>query len=161
LDLAADMEELCPDAWLLNLTNPMTTICRAVTRESGVRTVGLCHEITGVQHALSRVFDVGFLDMQPTVAGVNHLPFITAVDVGGDDGLERLRALLDDDPPEQRDLLAQHRVKLELFSRFGVLPGAGDRHLVEFFPGFLTEDSGWGERWGVALTSIEDREKWQ
>jgi alpha-galactosidase len=49
-------------------------------------------------------------------------------------------------------------VKLELFSRFGVLPGAGDRHVVEFFSGFLTEESGWGDRWGVHLTTIEERE---
>jgi alpha-galactosidase len=161
LDLAADMEELCPDAWLLNLTNPMTTICRAVTRESGLHTVGLCHEVTGAQYMLSRLLGADFLAIQPTVAGVNHLPFITSLDVDGDDGFERLRKVLADDPPEQRDLLAQHRVKLELFSRFGVLPGAGDRHLVEFFPGFLTEESGWGERWGVALTTIEDREKGQ
>ena len=46
LAIAADMAECCPDAWLLNLTNPMTTICRAVTRETPVRTVGLCHELT-------------------------------------------------------------------------------------------------------------------
>jgi alpha-galactosidase len=59
------------------------------------------------------------------------------------------------------DLLHHNRVKLELFTRFGVLPGAGDRHLVEFFPGFLTEESGWGERWGVNLTTIEEREWWQ
>src|SRR5262249_28283053 len=59
------------------------------------------------------------------------------------------------------DLLHANRVKFELFQRFGVLPGAGDRHLVEFFPGFLTEESGWGERWGVALTTIEEREHWQ
>ena len=52
-------------------------------------------------------------------------------------------------------------MKFELFSRFGVLPGAGDRHLAEFFPGFLTEESGWGERWGVNLTTIEEREYWQ
>jgi len=59
----------------------------------------------------------------------------------------------------KRDLLHANRVKLELFRRFGVLPGAGDRHLVEFFAGFLTEESEWGERWGVGLTSIEDRER--
>jgi alpha-galactosidase len=52
-------------------------------------------------------------------------------------------------------------VKFELFARFGVLPGAGDRHLVEFFPGFLTEESGRGERWGVGLTTIEHREMGQ
>ena len=41
------------------------------------------------------------------------------------------------------------RVKLELFERFGVLPGAGDRHLAEFFPNFLTEASGWGAAVGL------------
>ena len=161
LDLAADMQELCPDAWLLNLTNPMTTICRAVTRETPITTVGLCHEITGVQFMLSQLLDVGFLDIQPTVAGVNHLPFITALEVNGTDGFDLLRKVLGDDQPAKRDVLAQHRVKLALFARFGVLPGAGDRHLVEFFPGFLTEESGWGERWGVGLTTIEHREMGQ
>jgi alpha-galactosidase len=158
LELARNMEVLCPDAWLFNLTNPMTTICRAVTRETSVKTVGLCHEITGAQFALSQLLDASFMDITPTVAGVNHLPFITELDVAGDDGLERLREVLDRDDAAKADLIRQHRVKLELFSRFGVLPGAGDRHVVEFFPGFLTEESGWGERWGVHLTTIEERE---
>src|ERR1043166_4305484 len=51
--IARDMSELCPDAWMLNITNPMTTLCRAVTRETSIRTVGLCHEIAGAQFALS------------------------------------------------------------------------------------------------------------
>jgi alpha-galactosidase len=59
------------------------------------------------------------------------------------------------------DLLRKNQLKLELFRRFGVLPAAGDRHLAEFFPGFLTAESGWGERWGVNLTTIERREKSQ
>ena len=50
--------------------------------------------------------------------------------------------------------MANWRLKLELFERFGVLPGAGDRHLAEFFPNFITDESGWGERWGFGLTSI-------
>ena len=60
----------------------------------------------------------------------------------------------------KRDLVDQQPVKFALFERFGVLPGAGDRHLVEFFPGFLTEESGWGKRWNVGLTTIADREVW-
>ena len=48
------------------------------------------------------------------------------------------------------DLLHNNRVKLELFARFGVLAAAGDRHLAEFFPGFLTEESGWGHAVGSA-----------
>jgi alpha-galactosidase len=46
LEIVGDMEQACPDAWLVNFTNPMTRICDAVTRYSDVRVVGLCHQIT-------------------------------------------------------------------------------------------------------------------
>lgn len=162
LGIARDMAELCPDAWLLNLTNPMTTLCRAVTRETPVKAVGLCHEVAGAQHTLSRLLRADYDAFELTVAGVNHLPIVTELRVDGVDAFERLRALLDDPPADERVRLrlAANRVKFALFERYGVLPGAGDRHLVEFFPGFLTEQSGWGERWGVALTTIADREAW-
>ncbi len=184
VDIARDMDELCPDAWLLNLTNPMTVLCRAVSRETTVRTLGLCHEVTLCQYTLSLLLDVDLRELDLEVAGVNHLPVITRFGVGEQDGFALLRELLDDparadeptaaalppNPGRERssapgpgtrgELIAQNRVKLELFRRFGVLPAAGDRHLVEFFAGFLTEESDWGARWGVSLTSIEDRELW-
>src|SRR5262245_4436795 len=185
--IARDMAELCPDAWLLNLTNPMTTICRAANREApSITTIGLCHEVTIMQFTMSLLLDVPFFDVSPTVAGVNHLPIVSGLDVKGDDGLAMLRDLVEhadergSEPlsmpfPEglghekvaegpdwtKGDLLAANRVKLELLSRFGALPAAGDRHLVEFFPGFLTEESRWGKRWGVDITTIEGREWWQ
>ena len=181
--IARDMEELCPDAWMLNITNPMTTLCRAVTRETSVKTVGLCHEITGAQFTLSQILDVDFRSFDFEVVGVNHLPIITTLRIDGEDAMDRLREQLADpeklaDEPiylpdeirrelgdvasefTKRDLVTSNRVKFALFERFGVLPGAGDRHLVEFFPGFLTEESEWGKRWNVGLTSIADREVW-
>jgi alpha-galactosidase/6-phospho-beta-glucosidase family protein len=180
--IARDMQEICPDAWLLNLTNPMTALCRAVTRETPVRTIGLCHELTMTRFTLSMLLDADFRAVHPEVTGVNHLPVITALEIDGQDGFEALRELMSDPsrvaeplaadlpdefgvatgPDGQRtrgDLLARNRLKLELFDRFGVLPAAGDRHLAEFFPGFLTEQSGWGARWGVNLTTIENREQ--
>ncbi len=180
--IARDMQEACPDAWLLNLTNPMTALCRVVTRETPIKTIGLCHEVTMTRFTLSLLFDTDFRGLDMQVTGVNHLPIITMFDVDGDDGFTRLRDLVDDparhDEPlafdlpaefgEPRsgpggrwtrgDLLARNQLKLELFHRFGVLPAAGDRHLAEFFPGFLTESSGWGQRWGVGITTIEHRE---
>src|SRR5262249_9060432 len=184
LDIARDVEDICPDAWVLNLTNPMTTICRALTRETPLKTIGLCHEITITQFLLSLLLDVSFVDLTLTVGGVNHLPFVTAVDIDGDDGMARLRDLLaqreaiadeplpmtlpdglglteHSDGPEwtRPDVIGNWKVKLEMFERFGVLPGAGDRRLAEFFPNFLPPESGWGERWGVGLTSIDDRER--
>jgi alpha-galactosidase len=178
--IAREMETLCPDAWMLNITNPMTTLCRAMTHETSVRTVGLCHEIVGAQFALSLLLDAGFLDLEFELVGVNHLPIFTSLQVQGEDGFERLRALIADPAlgdetvklpaglgeeaaafaggVRKRDILDHHKVKFALFERYGVLPGAGDRHLVEFFPGFLTEESDWGKRWNVALTTIADRE---
>lgn len=179
--IARDMEELCPDAWMLNITNPMTTLCRSMTHETSIKTVGLCHEIAGAQFALSLLLDASFLDLDFELVGVNHLPIFTSLRVNGEDGFERLRAMLADPDGlgdqtvnmpagiakeaaafaggvRKRDILDHHKVKFALFQRFGVLPGAGDRHLVEFFPGFLTEESEWGKRWGVALTTIADRE---
>ena len=183
VDIARDMEEICPDAWMLNITNPMTTLCRAVTRETSIKTVGLCHEITGAQFTLSQILDVDFRSFDFEVVGVNHLPIITALRIDGEDAMDRLREQLADPekladepiylPDEIRRELRRRRVgvhqarsrheqpvKFALFERFGVLPGAGDRHLVEFFPGFLTEESEWGKRWNVGLTSIADREVW-
>jgi alpha-galactosidase len=178
--IARDMEELCPDAWMLNITNPMTTLCRAVTRATSIRTVGLCHEVTITRYTLSMLLGADFRDLDLTITGVNHLPVVTALRVKGEDGFPALRDLvehaderagemLDIDLPDDLDddvrsqltkgpVLASNALKFELFRRFGALPAAGDRHVAEFFPGFLTEASRWGERWGVHLTRIEDRE---
>ena len=182
--IARDMEEICPDAWMLNVTNPMTQLVRAMTRETSAKVVGLCHEVTICRFYLSMWLGESFLDLEPTVVGVNHLPIMTGLKVRGvDDGFDRLRALLDG-PAEARaerlpfpipdgigmgpskrksdewtkeDLLDGNRVKIELFQRFGALPASNDRHLCEFFPGLLREESGWGERWGVHLTTISER----
>ena len=62
--IARDMEDVCPDAWMLNITNPMTALCRAVTRETTIKTVGLCHEVTMAQFMLSLLLDADFRDIE-------------------------------------------------------------------------------------------------
>jgi alpha-galactosidase len=173
LAVARAMARACPDATLLNVTNPLSALCRSVTRETPVRTVGLCNELVGAQFVLSLLLDCGMHELDPEVGGVNHLPMITALRVGDDDGFARLRALLDDEtaqdgglwmePPEQmhwrkisdgptwtkRDVLANIPIRAELFRRFGVLPGSSDTHVAEFFPGFVTAASDYGREWNV------------
>jgi alpha-galactosidase len=89
---------------------------------------------------------------------VNHLPWITELRIEGDDGFARLRQAI-----EEREEAAffprENALKLAMLDRFGALPGAGDRHVAEFFPGILTEETGWGDAWGIHLTSIDDRER--
>jgi len=175
--IAHDMEECCPDAWMLNITNPMTCLTRSVTRESSIKTVGLCHEVGNfcldVAIALKQPWDA----VKPTVTGVNHFPIVTALDVAGDDGLAILHDLIDEvggtasltgpaegEPPDPFSKLAfarRHAVALTLFDRWGALPAAGDRHVAEFVPWILTEESGWGAEWGIELTPISRREEHQ
>ena len=170
VQLAREMEQLCPTAWLLNLTNPMTTICRGMTRATGIRAIGLCHEVTGVSHHLARLFDVPVEALTAEVAGINHLPVILRLDVGGRNGLDMLRDWLAEHGPfahaGQLDLNSvfdvftdRLAVKLTLFEQLGVLFGAGDRHVAEFIPGFLSEATERGRRYGVLLTTVDQREE--
>jgi alpha-galactosidase/6-phospho-beta-glucosidase family protein len=167
VQVAREMEQLCPRAWLLNLTNPMTTICRAVTRATRIRTIGLCHEVDGVRRHLAQLWAVAPEAITLEVAGINHLPVILRFSLGGEDGSARLRAWLaehspfefvDQHIPEVGDVfLDRLAVKLSLFTELGVLFGAGDRHVAEFFAGFLNEASERGKRYGIVLTTIEHR----
>lgn len=170
VQLAREMEQVCPRAWLLNLTNPMTTICRAITRATSIRTIGLCHEVT---HALPRFAELlGYADAPISfdVAGINHLPVILRFNLGARDGIALLRDWLAHHRPTDaitqttlttvRDVFKdQLALKLFLFDQLGILFGAGDRHVAEFFPGFLTPATRYGLAYGIFLTRIEHREE--
>ncbi|MGO9456479.1 MAG: hypothetical protein ACLP62_05455 [Acidimicrobiales bacterium] len=174
VEIAEAVERVAPDAWLVNVSNPLTALCRGVTKETSVRAVGLCNELVGMTFVLSLLFDVGFDRIDPVVAGVNHLPLITSLTIDGADGFEMLRTLLERpgsradepiwmDPPAamharkrsegqgwtKGDVIASAAIKFELFRMFGILPGSADTHVSEFFPWFLTPRSDFGRDWGV------------
>jgi alpha-galactosidase/6-phospho-beta-glucosidase family protein len=174
LEVAQEMERHCPDALLLNVSNPLSALCRAVTKHTRTKTVGLCSELVGLQFSLSLLFDADMRSIDPVAAGVNHFPLVTSLRIGDEDGFSMIRGLLSDpggyereplwmDPPEdmhcpkvspgpgwtKADIVAANRVKLEMLERFGVLPGASDTHIVEFLPGFVQADSDFGRDWGV------------
>jgi len=170
VQMAREMERLCPQAWLLNLTNPMTTICRAVTRTTNIRTIGLCHEVSGMRHHLAGLLSARVETIALEVAGINHLPAILRCSIGGQDGIGMLREWLAEHGPfelvDHRELdtvwdVFQDRLalKLTLFQQRGVLFGAGDRHVAEFFSGFLTQASERGRRYGIVLTTVAHREE--
>ncbi len=173
-EVARSMERHCPNALLVNVSNPLTALCRAAGRESSVRVVGLCNELVGLKFSMSLLFDAPMHTVDPVSAGVNHLPLVTELRIDGDDGFSMLRSLIEDPeavagepiwmaPVEgmhwqkfsageawtKADVVANNRLKLELFARFDVLPGASDTHVAEFFPGFVTPHSDFGREWGV------------
>ena len=173
-DVAREMERYCPQALLVNVSNPLTALCRAAGRESSIRVVGLCNELVGLKFSMSLLFDAPMHSVDPVSAGVNHFPLVTELRIDGADGFDMLRSVLEEpgahggepiwmDPIEgmhwkkvsegdrwtKADVVANNRLKLELFRRFEVLPGASDTHVAEFLPGFVTAASDFGREWGV------------
>jgi alpha-galactosidase len=171
--IGRDMEEGCPDAWMLNITNPMTTLTRSVCRETSIKTVGLCHEVGHFCMDVAIAFGKPHTSIRPTVVGINHFPVITGLEIDGADGFVLLRELVDElgglgalipgpegpepEPFTKADFGRRHALKLTILDRYGALPGAGDRHVAEFIPSALTEASGWGARWGIGLTPMARR----
>ncbi len=167
VEIAQKVNELCPNALFLNYTNPMSTLTRALclTRSVPSRTVGLCHEYIGVRENLAKVFGIEPGKIQTRVAGINHLIWMTDLYVEGGRVWDEIpgiakeilagEILVDSD---DTSVFADHaKVKSTLFQLYGALPAAGDRHIAEFFPHFITESTGWGADYDIRLTSIEDR----
>jgi alpha-galactosidase len=172
--VAKTAEKCCPDALLVNVSNPLTALCRAASRESRMRVVGLCNELVGLKFSMSLLFDAPLHSVDPVAAGVNHLPLVTSLRIGETDGFARLAQVLDEPAAQgeepiwmapveamhwvkvsdgdgwtKADVIANNRIKFELFRRFGVLPGSSDTHVSEFFAGFLSPVSDFGRDWGV------------
>lgn len=85
LDLCSEMEELCPDALLLQYANPMAILCWAAARASSIRTVGLCHSVHGTARELARDVAVPPGEVEYVCAGINHLAFYLELRRDGED----------------------------------------------------------------------------
>jgi alpha-galactosidase len=166
--IAQAMERRCPDAWMLNLTNPLTVLTRAVTMTTRIKAMGLCHELFGVRAGLIRMFGGSASDFEVRVAGINHLIWLLDMTIRGRDGLQMVREFVaegrtlpipDGTVQWNEPFVDRWKLKLTLFELYDALPAAGDRHLAEFFPYFLTDDTHQGWDYGVQLTRISNRER--
>jgi alpha-galactosidase len=75
LDICRDMEELCPDALLLNYVNPMSMLCWAISRASTIKTIGLCHSVQHTAHQLAEDLGIDADTVEYRCAGINHMAF--------------------------------------------------------------------------------------
>jgi alpha-galactosidase len=135
LGIAADMADACPDAWLLNYTNPMAMLCWAVYEGSPIdRVVGLCHSVQATTRRLAELVGVPFDDVTFLGAGINHQSFILRFEREG----ENLYPLLDD--AIERDPELARTVRVELYRRFGYFPTESSEHGAEYVPWFMRDD---------------------
>ncbi|WP_226482647.1 alpha-galactosidase [Natrinema amylolyticum] len=134
IDIARDMEELCPDALLLNYTNPMAILCWAVDEATDVDVVGLCHSVQHTTAAIGRYLDVPSEELQHWVAGINHMAWYLELEHDGEDCYPALREAADDP-----DVYAQDPVRFDVMDHFGAFITESSHHLSEYLPYFRTD----------------------
>ena len=166
VEIARAMERSCPDAVLLNLTNPLTVLTRAVTKATSIGAVGLCHELFSTLGMLSKMFDAPEEVINVRVAGVNHFIWVTDVSVHGRDvtgeafrrisGGEAREISLSDTDGDSDPFTNTWGFRTELCRLYGYLPAAGDRHVCEFLPGYLRVEKE-RERLDLRVTTVDVR----
>jgi alpha-galactosidase len=135
LAMCADMEELCPDVWFLNYTNPMAMNCRAVNRASPIRTVGLCHSVQGTAYELAGDLGIPYGEIDYLAAGINHMAFYLRFERDGEDLYPALRALgLSGAVPDD------NRVRYDVLRHFGYFVTESSEHFAEYVPWFIKRD---------------------
>ena len=133
--IARDMFELCPDAWLLNYTNPMAMLCWSVYAGTPIkRVVGLCHSVQWTTRGLAELVGVPYEEVEYLGAGVNHQAWILQFRHQGRD----LYPLLDE--AIERDPELRRRVRVEMYRRLGYFPTESSEHSAEYLPWFMRSD---------------------
>jgi alpha-galactosidase len=138
LDICHDMEELCPNALLMNYTNPMATITWSLNDYTRIKNVGLCHSVYGTARTLARYINAPFEEVSYWVAGLNHFAWFLEFKWRGEDAYPLLREKLKDpsvydgtNPRGGRDM-----VRAELFKAFGYYVTESSNHCSSYTPYF-------------------------
>ncbi|MEU7853983.1 alpha-glucosidase/alpha-galactosidase [Nonomuraea sp. NPDC049141] len=134
--LGEDIAAVCPDAWLLNYTNPMAMNVQYLTEATGLtRVVGLCHSVYWTMRDLSDLVGVPFEEVTYRAAGVNHQAWVLRFEHDGADLYPRLDALIAGDEQLRR------RVRVDMYRRLGYYPTETSEHSSEYVPWYLGHDS--------------------
>lgn len=174
VDIARDVEELCPDAWFFNYSNPMTANCWAIREATGVPVVGLCHGTFHVVRQLASFISAPPDEVTALYAGLNHLTFIYDLRWRGRDAWPLARARLARERGDSIDTQTlgsqfpemgavssrafpstENPFSWSLFETYGAYPAANDRHVTEFFPERFPGGAYHGKTLGMDAFSFE------
>jgi len=173
---AKTIKRICPDAWVINYTNPMSLCVRALYNAfPEIKAFGCCHEVFGAQELLAEmvklklgISDVKRNDIHVNVLGLNHFTWFDKASWRNYDLIEMYKEFTDeyyvsgfannDGEMPDKCFTCNNRVKFDLFRNYGLIAAAGDRHLAEFMPGDIyLKNQETAEKWGFFLTSVDWR----
>ncbi len=175
LQFARAVRDICPQAYVINYSNPLTVLTRTLYKGfPGIKAFGCCHEVKGTKRLLASIAgdalgggNPDIDDIDANVLGINHFTWLDTAKYKGTDLF-----------PTYRDFAVRHyekgfcarggwnddyfksanRVKFDLFLRYGLIAAAGDRHLAEFCPGWYLKSPETAAEWRFNLTPVEWRE---
>ncbi|MDD3410960.1 MAG: alpha-glucosidase/alpha-galactosidase [Eubacteriales bacterium] len=132
-DFARDMEEVCPNAWFLNYTNPMSMLTGAMLRLTPIKTVGLCHSVQVCCSGLLEGLGMPYDDLvQWKIAGINHQAWLLEVTRDGKDLYPEIKAKAAARTEKHKDM-----VRYEIMKRFGYYVTESSEHNSEYMPYFI------------------------
>ncbi len=153
LDIARDMEALCPDAWLLNYTNPMAIACWAINDATSTKTVGLCHSVQNTAHRLAEYIGAPPEEVAYWTAGINLMAWFLRFERNGRDAYPALWASMQDPRVYSRD-----SVRFEVMRHFGYFVSESSRHMSEYVPYFRRQRA-LMEQYNLAPFDLAARER--
>ena len=144
LDFARDIEEVAPNAWFLNYTNPMSMLTGAMLRGTSVKTVGLCHSVQVCAKSLLETLGMECSEeraanLRAHIAGINHMAWLLSISENGKDLYPELKKLADEkiaqwraakDPKEK----SGNMIRIEMMRRFGFFVTESSEHNAEYQP---------------------------
>ncbi|MNJ24077.1 Alpha-galactosidase [compost metagenome] len=133
LDFAKDMQEVCPDAWFLNYTNPMAVLTNVMNTAGGIKTVGLCHSVQKCIPELFGALGLSEEGLETKIAGINHMAWLLEVKRDGKDLYPEIRKLAAEKQKESH----HDMIRFELMLRFGYYVTESSEHNAEYHPYFI------------------------
>ncbi len=175
--IALAVRDVCPNAWVINYTNPMTVCVRTLYKVfPQIKAFGCCHEVFATQRLLAEALNkiegiegVNRRDIKTDITGINHFTWVTGAHYKDmdlfpiyDKFVDKVQAgeiiTFDKDGPKSLMFHSHEFVKMDLFKRYGYIAAAGDRHLAEFVPiEWYMKDPKQVDEWGYGLTTIDWR----
>lgn len=128
MDIVRDMERVCPNAVLLNYTNPMAMLCGAIQRQSFIPTTGLCHSVQGTAQMLGWWIGAGLDEITYTCAGINHQAWYLDFKVNGADAYPLIRQAI----TESEEIYNMEQVRNEMFLALGYYVTESSGHNSEY-----------------------------
>ncbi len=128
LDIVKDMERCCPDATLLNYTNPMAMLCRIMQRSSFISLTGLCHSVQGTAEMLARWIGAPMEEITYTCAGINHQAFYLDYEWNGQDAYPLIHKAVSERP----EVYNEEQVRNEMFLHLDYYPTESSGHNSEY-----------------------------